>query len=596
MAASVALRPLGKGGSKPWLRVSSDERLIAFLRAGDDAAFEVLFDRHHRPVLAFARHMLGDHQEAEDVVQHTFYAAYRDLTTTDRPFHLRAWLFTIARNRSLSVLRARRENVCLEDVAEPSTEGLAAVVERRSDLRAMLSDISRLPDEQREALLLSEVGALEHIAVAAVLDVPKDKVKALVFQARTTLAAEREARETACAEIRERLAVATGGELRKGMLRRHLRECEGCSDFRREVADQRRALAALMPVLPSASLKTAALGGILGGGAALAGSAASGGGLSAGLVTVIGAKSAASKGLLVAALAGTSTAGGVAAVDVLRAHEFAARDSIQRSLTQPSAPLTAVPTPRAHRDASGHWALERSAPGAIPSFPPRSATTGGRSSARFTPAPAAQAPSPAADLLHQGPAVDPLTPGVPGPVEAATPTDVVPEPAPMSKADQSSPSLPTPISDTNVPSRTGDRRNARAPSPAADGRPGPDDALPARPAEPTPGADPQPATTGDIPVFVTDPDFDPDPIAQQPAPEPEPEPAPAPEPEPVPVPVPDPAPAPEPLPEPGPPALPEPAPEPTPTPEPAPEPTPTAEPATASEPAPAPAPRAGDPA
>ena len=88
--------------------------------------------------------MLGDREEAEDVVQHTFFAAYRDLTTTERAYHLRAWLFTIVRNRCLSILRARRERVSLEDV-EPSTDGLAAEVERRHELRVLLGDLHGFP-------------------------------------------------------------------------------------------------------------------------------------------------------------------------------------------------------------------------------------------------------------------------------------------------------------------------------------------------------------------------------------------------------------------------------------------------------------------
>jgi DNA-directed RNA polymerase specialized sigma24 family protein len=101
--------------------------------------------------------MLGSQEEAEDAVQHTFLAAHRELVAHDRPIHLRAWLFTIARNRCLSLLRARREHAEL-DVVEPSTEGLAATVARREDVRELLGDIARLSERQRAALLLSELG------------------------------------------------------------------------------------------------------------------------------------------------------------------------------------------------------------------------------------------------------------------------------------------------------------------------------------------------------------------------------------------------------------------------------------------------------
>ena len=57
----------------------SEAALIARARAGDDAAFEALYDAYHRKLLTFCRHMLGSREEAEDAVQHTFLAAYRRL-------------------------------------------------------------------------------------------------------------------------------------------------------------------------------------------------------------------------------------------------------------------------------------------------------------------------------------------------------------------------------------------------------------------------------------------------------------------------------------------------------------------------------------
>ena len=102
-------RPTGAPRSAVLLRLASDERLVAHVRGGSEAAFEVLYDRHHRGILGFCRHMLGSVQEAEDALQHTFMAAYRDMVGSDKPIQLRAWLYTIARNRCYSTLRARRE-------------------------------------------------------------------------------------------------------------------------------------------------------------------------------------------------------------------------------------------------------------------------------------------------------------------------------------------------------------------------------------------------------------------------------------------------------------------------------------------------------
>src|SRR4051794_26843822 len=95
--------------ARRFLRSSEDERLVALLRSGDDTAFEVMFDRHASGLLAFCRHMLASPEEAEDAVQHPFFAAHRALLADDREIRLKPWLYAIARNRCLSILRARRE-------------------------------------------------------------------------------------------------------------------------------------------------------------------------------------------------------------------------------------------------------------------------------------------------------------------------------------------------------------------------------------------------------------------------------------------------------------------------------------------------------
>ncbi|HSD82079.1 MAG TPA: RNA polymerase sigma factor, partial [Solirubrobacteraceae bacterium] len=135
----------------------SDEDLVALVRAGDDGAFELLYDRHHRGLLAFCRHMLGSVEEAEDALQHTMLSAYRAMRGDDRELRAKPWLYAIARNRCLSVLRARRDERPIEhDLA--GTEGLAAEVDRREELRRLLADLAALPEDQRAALVLFELG------------------------------------------------------------------------------------------------------------------------------------------------------------------------------------------------------------------------------------------------------------------------------------------------------------------------------------------------------------------------------------------------------------------------------------------------------
>jgi RNA polymerase sigma factor (sigma-70 family) len=294
------------------LRVASDERLVGQVRGGSEPAFEVIYDRYHRGLLSFCRHMLGHPEEAEDALQQTFLDAHRGIIGSERAIQLRPWLYTIARNRCLSILRARRDRPTseLEDIP---TEGLAAEVQRREDLREILRDLAALPEDQRAALVLAELGALPHEEIARVLDCPRDKVKALVFQARSSLQTSRDARETPCAEIREMLSSLRGGSLRRNALRRHLRDCSGCRDFQAEVKRQRSAMAAVLPVLPSLGLKDSALAAVFGSGASgAAATAGAGAGAAAGAATAAtaGSTALATKAVIVAlALGGGGAAG-----------------------------------------------------------------------------------------------------------------------------------------------------------------------------------------------------------------------------------------------------------------------------------------------
>ena len=104
---------------------------------------------------------------------------------------------------------------------------------------AFRKQIEAVPEDQRTALVLAGVGTLNHHQVADILDVPPAKVKALVFQAREALQAAQRARETDCSEIREQLATLRGGALRRGNLRRHLRDCPGCQAFRDQISPRR---------------------------------------------------------------------------------------------------------------------------------------------------------------------------------------------------------------------------------------------------------------------------------------------------------------------------------------------------------------------
>jgi len=182
--------------------VETDEDLVVAVRAGVDAAFEEIYDRYARGLLSFCVHMLKSREAAEDALQLTFVSAYRAMRDGTSEIVLRPWLYTIARNRCLSEIRARHESEPWTTDPRPQFSDLSDQVQRREDLRDMVDEVRRLPDDQRAALVLFELGDNSHQEIAEILGVQASKVKALVFQAREALARGRLARDQSCADIR----------------------------------------------------------------------------------------------------------------------------------------------------------------------------------------------------------------------------------------------------------------------------------------------------------------------------------------------------------------------------------------------------------
>jgi RNA polymerase sigma factor (sigma-70 family) len=301
----------------PLLKLQGDAKLIAMARAGNPSAFETIVDRYQGRLLGFCRQMLGSTEDAEDVLQEVFVNAYRAMLADEREINLRPWLYRIARNRSLNHLRKptadAQESMDMIPAVEASST--AEKVHNREEFRQLLTDVKKLPETQRSALLLREMDALSYEEIAAAMDTTVPSVKSLLVRARISLAEASQARLLTCGEVRVEISEAAEG-LRKvsGPVRRHVRECDECADFRAQVRSNGKALAALSPVGPLIALKgfiASKLG--LGGGAAGAGTGAAGATAGAGAAGAGAAGAGAVSGVS-AALGGGGAASGLGAI------------------------------------------------------------------------------------------------------------------------------------------------------------------------------------------------------------------------------------------------------------------------------------------
>jgi RNA polymerase sigma factor (sigma-70 family) len=271
---------------------------VALIRRGSTTAFEVLVARYHSRLLAFCRHLLSSREDAEDVLQEVFSAAFNAILDDDRPINVRPWLYRIARNRSLNHLR-RIQAVGVDSMdihLHDHGATTADKVHEREEFRLLVGDIHGLPETQRTALVLREMDALSYEQIAEAMETTVPSVKSLLVRARVSLAEAAEARMLTCEQVRMELGeVAEGLRRRPGALvRRHLRSCERCSNFKGQLGQTSKALTAILPIgfAPLLLLRKAAILHIGHSAGAGAGSSASGAG-AAGQAAAVGSTAAA---------------------------------------------------------------------------------------------------------------------------------------------------------------------------------------------------------------------------------------------------------------------------------------------------------------
>jgi len=178
--------------------------------AGDEAAFDALFERWGAPLLRYLERMVRDAAVAEELVQDAFLRVYRARERYRADARFSTWLYRIATNLALNELRRprRRHFHASTDSREPGAPelaspqpGLEGVVDARRLGARVEEELAKLPERQRAALVLSAVEGRSYAEIAAVLETSEKSVKALVHRARSALVARLDASESAGASV-----------------------------------------------------------------------------------------------------------------------------------------------------------------------------------------------------------------------------------------------------------------------------------------------------------------------------------------------------------------------------------------------------------
>jgi RNA polymerase sigma-70 factor (ECF subfamily) len=169
---------------------SGDDTLRRAAALGDIEAFAAIIDRHGPSMFRYARRMLNDQGDAEEVVQDAFVAAWKALPDFRGDAPLRTWLFTISGRKAVDLYRKKRaipvEETTLTDLPAPGTDPAGQAVQAGL-LDALGAALAELPWLQRAVWLLREVEQMSYAEIATVLNTTPTVVRGQLARARVGL-------------------------------------------------------------------------------------------------------------------------------------------------------------------------------------------------------------------------------------------------------------------------------------------------------------------------------------------------------------------------------------------------------------------------
>lgn len=168
--------------------LETDDELAEKLKRGDESAFNAIFERHSRSLLRHLVSMMGNIQEAEEMLHESlmlmikkinFYEPRPDLTSS-----FKTWLFRLATNRAIDEIRKRKRPAFLEEETHPAEDESFELKEQEQKMNQY---IDQLPPLQRTVLNLRVHDDLSYLEIAAICGKDVNAIKQCLFQAKKSL-------------------------------------------------------------------------------------------------------------------------------------------------------------------------------------------------------------------------------------------------------------------------------------------------------------------------------------------------------------------------------------------------------------------------
>ncbi|MCF0234955.1 MAG: sigma-70 family RNA polymerase sigma factor [Thermoguttaceae bacterium] len=172
----------------------NDEELIDKTLSGDKNAFGKLAQKYQDRVYNLALSIVGNSEDAMDVAQETFLQALAHLDKFRKSSSFYTWLYRIAYNGAVGLLRRRKKVASLDRLVEEAgvfcearSESPDANVRREDDVATLREALAKLPDEYRQSIILREIDGLNYEEIAETLKIPTGTVRSRLHRARQAL-------------------------------------------------------------------------------------------------------------------------------------------------------------------------------------------------------------------------------------------------------------------------------------------------------------------------------------------------------------------------------------------------------------------------
>ena len=224
---------------------TSDQVLVGRVRAGDDRAFEQLYQRYHRRIASYVQGMVKDHARAEDITQDVFMSALRRMRETDRTIAFKPWIYEIAKNACIDQFRRSRR---AEEVSMDADDSLGSAdygrlvsstptpdvaVDHKQQIDHLRGAFGGLSETHHEILVMRELEGLSYREIGEKLGMTRPAVESTLFRARRRLTEEYDELVTGerCVRVQQIVTAAGGSALGardRRRVARHVSYCQPC--------------------------------------------------------------------------------------------------------------------------------------------------------------------------------------------------------------------------------------------------------------------------------------------------------------------------------------------------------------------------------